>query len=679
VASWPNPNDYVEALQNPRLVFADKSLQAGTVITDRLGLPRAISGNFAIVFEVESQDRKQRWAIRCFSREVPGQRERYAAISQHLSRHKLPYTVGFEYQPQGIRIKGQWYPIVKMEWVRGVRLDTYIEQNLGNTAALRALANRWEEVIHTLTDAKIAHGDLQHGNIVIADGDIKLIDYDGMIVPGLEGKPSGEIGHRHYQHPSRVSENGVTRDNFVAVDNFSTWVIWSSLILLWIDPSLWNKTKAGDDRLLFNEKDYKQPGTSNTLLTLKRHTDARVQTVNQWLTQMIQTPYYLQVNHLAGWEGVFGPPPDGAWLADHVKAQPARAAAPAARPAPAPQAPPRPSSTGNGSGKGTRPSPQAKAWLEDFVPRPPDTRPLDFPVDWVAEERRNLEVEYDSLPSWQRVINLGRGAFINRMVRERFEDYPIVQQKRRAEMIYREAQRQQTEAENALITLQDRLRAIYQQIDAELTVLVSDVQTRNDLIDESRVNEQRDLTYVRDWKFERYMETALASFPLRKAKIRGIGASRIESLEAVGIMTAADINPANEGLAIRALEDVANNTPGKALQEWTRLESWRRSREKSLNFQLSPDDPDITGIVREYETYRQQLEAEIAAIRARIAELDQLRKGPPGSEIDALKAGIVASQKTLDDANGRVSQAEQEVQRYMLITPRNLTDKILKG
>jgi DNA-binding helix-hairpin-helix protein with protein kinase domain len=210
-------------------------------------------------------------------------------------------------------------------------------------------------------------------------------------------------------------------------------------------------------------------------------------------------------------------------------------------------------------------------------------------------------------------------------------------------------------------------------------VLVSDVQTRNALIEESRVNEQRDLAYVRDWKYERFMESALTAYPLRKAKIRGIGASRIESLEAIGIRTAADINPANEGLALRALEEVANNTPAKAIQEWTRLESWRRSREKALNFQLPPDDPDINGIIREYTAYRQQLEAEITAIQARVMELDQLRKGLPGSEIDALKASIVAAQKTLDEANGRVSQAEQEVQRYMLITPRNLTDKILKG
>ncbi|MBK8035367.1 MAG: hypothetical protein IPK17_38860 [Chloroflexi bacterium] len=50
----------------------------------------------------------------------------------------------------------------------------------------------------------MVHGDFQHGNIVVGAGEaIKLLDYDGMLVPGAIELPSGEIGHRHYQHPSR--------------------------------------------------------------------------------------------------------------------------------------------------------------------------------------------------------------------------------------------------------------------------------------------------------------------------------------------------------------------------------------------------------------------------------------------------------------------------------------------
>jgi hypothetical protein len=56
----------------------------------------------------------------------------------------------------------------------------------------------------------IAHGDLQHGNIILVPGKkdnslmLKLIDYDGMFIPPLAGSPKGEVGHAAYQHPERL-------------------------------------------------------------------------------------------------------------------------------------------------------------------------------------------------------------------------------------------------------------------------------------------------------------------------------------------------------------------------------------------------------------------------------------------------------------------------------------------
>ena len=59
----------------------------------------------------------------------------------------------------------------------------------------------------------MAHADLQHGNVLLvparANGSLslKLIDYDGMWVPALANKKSGEVGHPAYQHPQRLREN----------------------------------------------------------------------------------------------------------------------------------------------------------------------------------------------------------------------------------------------------------------------------------------------------------------------------------------------------------------------------------------------------------------------------------------------------------------------------------------
>jgi hypothetical protein len=45
--SWPTPQEYNEAIQNPRFCFADAELRAANPETNSMGLPKARSGGFA--------------------------------------------------------------------------------------------------------------------------------------------------------------------------------------------------------------------------------------------------------------------------------------------------------------------------------------------------------------------------------------------------------------------------------------------------------------------------------------------------------------------------------------------------------------------------------------------------------------------------------------------------------
>jgi hypothetical protein len=38
--------------------------------------------------------------------------ERYSEISEHLVQAKLPFIVDFKYVGKGIRVRGQWYPVL---------------------------------------------------------------------------------------------------------------------------------------------------------------------------------------------------------------------------------------------------------------------------------------------------------------------------------------------------------------------------------------------------------------------------------------------------------------------------------------------------------------------------------------------------------------------------------------
>src|SRR4051812_18229861 len=112
--SWPTPQDYNEAVQNPRIAFTDSDLRNGQPELTPLGLPRPISGNFACVYKI--QTKQANWAARCFVSEVSDLRQRYEAISEHLARTQLPYTVPFSYLPSGIKLGNREFPLVKMQW-----------------------------------------------------------------------------------------------------------------------------------------------------------------------------------------------------------------------------------------------------------------------------------------------------------------------------------------------------------------------------------------------------------------------------------------------------------------------------------------------------------------------------------------------------------------------------------
>ena len=201
---WPNPTDYQDTVQNPKLCFSDPELKAGTVAVNQMGLPRVASGNFASVYEV--QHGRKRWAVRCFLRQAADQQRHYEHVSRHLKEIWLPFLVDFEYQPQGIRVSGQMYPIVKMQWVEGVALHSFVRKYLRRPDDLLKLAAQWRGMANSLYGSRLAHGDLQHGNaLVTSKGYIRLVDYDAMYVPALHGTSCAELGHANYQHPQRTA------------------------------------------------------------------------------------------------------------------------------------------------------------------------------------------------------------------------------------------------------------------------------------------------------------------------------------------------------------------------------------------------------------------------------------------------------------------------------------------
>ncbi|HEY9756828.1 MAG TPA: hypothetical protein V6C97_16805 [Oculatellaceae cyanobacterium] len=298
--SWPTPQDYNEAMQSPWLNLNDRALKSGKPALDILGLPRPMTGAFASVYKLECDGKA--YAVKLFLRNIPDQHHRYAELSKSINSKELHHTVGFQYQQEGINIRGKNYPLLKMDWVDGENLDQYVLEHLSEPGALSLLLHHFRNMAKNLSKSGVAHGDLQHGNILVRHGELKLVDYDGMYVSNLKGLKSNELGHPNFQHPGRSGNHFGPY-----LDNFSCWAIQTSLLSISVDPSLWDKLAAGDDCLLFRRTDFEKPLESDAFKLLENHDSEPIRTQAKLLRYILMYPpehvppldeNIMSVNHL---------------------------------------------------------------------------------------------------------------------------------------------------------------------------------------------------------------------------------------------------------------------------------------------------------------------------------------------------------------------------------------------
>jgi len=257
----PAVDQFNEAVQNPQTAFTDPVLKSAQPKTNAYGIPQALGGSFALTYTFTSAA-GHKWAVRCFHKAVAGLGERYAQISQTLNRLNNRYFVKFEYQPEGIRVNSVACPIVKMEWVDGKTLGSYLDRNYRDRASLLTLRNQFRQLEGFLRNQNIAHGDLQNGNVMVGC-DVRLIDYDGLYVPDLPTGCGTELGHRHFQHPCRQAS-----DHGPALDRFSFIAIDLALSAVAEKPELFKQFSTGEN-ILFTANDYLDPDQSKVFQALR--------------------------------------------------------------------------------------------------------------------------------------------------------------------------------------------------------------------------------------------------------------------------------------------------------------------------------------------------------------------------------------------------------------------------
>jgi serine/threonine protein kinase len=249
--SFPSRTEIVTAMKNPPFYKATE-MQGGNPVRTGTNLVQ-YAGGFTTVFPFIKSD-GSKVAVRCWCADIGNARMRSHAISEYLKNNPCPYFVNFHYIDNALLVAGQLQPVVIMDWVEGKTLKDYISTHL-DSQSISELADKFKDMVAEFHRRNIAHGDLQHGNIMVkADGSLVVVDYDSMYIDTLQGMDDVIKGLPGYQHPARIDNREVNPK----LDYFSELVIYLSLLILAEMPDLqqqWQKYNNTED-LLFSRTDF---------------------------------------------------------------------------------------------------------------------------------------------------------------------------------------------------------------------------------------------------------------------------------------------------------------------------------------------------------------------------------------------------------------------------------------
>ena len=240
------------SVENQQTLILDSHARLGQFFRDRRDRLIAYTGGFTVVYPYTINNEK--WALRCWHADLGNVRKRFNVISKAIQRSKASYLCDFVYVDEGIVVDGKVYPITRMRWVDGMTIKDYICKHKNSKNKLLQLAESFLFLVQDMHRNQFAHGDLQHGNIIVNDkGELFLVDYDSFYCPDLNGEREIITGLKDYQHPLRQSNLIVSEK----IDYFSELIIYLSILAIAHNSTFVDKYQVADsEHLLFEAKDF---------------------------------------------------------------------------------------------------------------------------------------------------------------------------------------------------------------------------------------------------------------------------------------------------------------------------------------------------------------------------------------------------------------------------------------
>ena len=263
---YPLISEYVRAIQDASDNLGE--LAHLVPVLDDHGEPYRSSGAFAVVFKMKDEQTGKCYALKCFTEEQEGRAEAYRQIADELEFVDSSYITSVKYLEKEIFVDSSCeedeFPVLLMDWIDGETMENYIAENYQDNYAMDMLCYRFCKMAAWLRSQPFAHGDIKPDNIMVRpDGNLTLVDYDGMFVPAMNGQKSPTIGTKDFSHPLR------TVDDFdESIDDFALASIALSLKAISMNSTLLD-TYGASDRLLFSASDYRTPSSSKAISALQ--------------------------------------------------------------------------------------------------------------------------------------------------------------------------------------------------------------------------------------------------------------------------------------------------------------------------------------------------------------------------------------------------------------------------
>ena len=263
---YPLISEYVRAIQDASNNL-DELAHLVPVLDDH-GEPYRSSGAFAVVFKMKDEQTGKCYALKCFTEEQEGRAEAYRQIADELEFVDSSYITSVKYLDKEIFVDSNCeedeFPVLLMDWIDGETMEAYIAENYQDNYIMAMLCYCFCKMAAWLRSQPFAHGDIKPDNIMVRpDGNLTLVDYDGMFVPAMKGQKSPTIGTKDFSHPLRT-----VADFDENIDDFALASIALSLKAISLKSSLLDEYGAAD-RLLFSAEDYRDLSKSKVLAALQ--------------------------------------------------------------------------------------------------------------------------------------------------------------------------------------------------------------------------------------------------------------------------------------------------------------------------------------------------------------------------------------------------------------------------